>query len=37
MKEDTRFYALLERLFKEIDQESIQAEVKALRAAKPAL
>lgn len=37
MKDDTRFYALLERLFKEIDQESIQAEVKALRAAKPEL
>jgi hypothetical protein len=33
--EDGRFYGLLERLFKEIDQESIQAEVKALRAAKP--
>ena len=35
MKEDGRFYAILERLFKEIDQESIQAEVEALRAAKP--
>ena len=33
--EDGRFYGLLERLFKEIDQESIQAEVKALREAKP--
>jgi uncharacterized membrane protein YcjF (UPF0283 family) len=32
---DGRFYALLERLFKEIDQESIEAEVKALRKAKP--
>jgi hypothetical protein len=37
MKEDTRFYALLERLFKEIDQDSIQSEVDALRAAKPEL
>lgn len=35
--EDSRFYTLLERLFKEIDQESIQAEVTALRAAKPDL
>lgn len=35
--EDSRFYTLLERLFKEIDQESIQAEVDALRAAKPDL
>ena len=33
--EDGRFYALLERLFKEIDQDSIDAEVKALRKAKP--
>jgi uncharacterized membrane protein YcjF (UPF0283 family) len=37
MTEDSRFYALLERLFKEIDQDSIQAEVEALRAAKPEL
>jgi hypothetical protein len=37
MKEDGRFYALLERLFKEIDQDSIQSEVGALRAAKPEL
>lgn len=37
MTEDTKFYALLERLFKEIDQDSIQAEVEALRAAKPEL
>ena len=37
MKEDTRFYRLLERLFKEIDQESIQSEVEALREAKPEL
>lgn len=35
--EDGRFYDLLERLFKEIDQESIQAEVAALRVAKPEL
>jgi hypothetical protein len=35
--EDGRFYDLLQRLFQEIDQESIQAEVKALVAAKPAL
>ena len=34
-KDDGRFYALLERLFKEIDQESIQAEVEALKKAKP--
>src|SRR5688500_1144642 len=33
--QDSRFYQLLERLFKEIDQESIEAEVKALRKAKP--
>ena len=31
----SRFYDLLEKLFKEIDQESIQAEVAALRKAKP--
>jgi hypothetical protein len=37
MTEDSRYYALLERLFKEIDQDSIQAEVDALRAAKPQL
>src|SRR5688500_627277 len=37
INEDGRFYALLERLFKEIDQESIEAEVKALRKAKPEL
>ena len=36
-EENSRYYALLERLFKEIDQESIQAEVAALRAAKPQL
>ena len=30
-----RFYDLLEKLFKEIDQQSIEAEVIALRAAKP--
>ncbi len=35
--EDSRFYTILERLFKEIDQESIHAEVDALRAAKPEL
>jgi uncharacterized membrane protein YcjF (UPF0283 family) len=35
--EDSRSYALLERLFKEIDQDSIEAEVKALREAKPNL
>lgn len=35
--QDSRFYRLLERLFKEIDQESIQAEVDALRTAKPNL
>jgi len=35
--EDSRFYGLLEKLFKEIDQESIQAEVDALRSAKPEL
>ena len=32
---DSRFYDLLERLFKEIDQESIEAEIQALRKAKP--
>lgn len=37
MKEDSKHYALLERLFKEIDQESIQAEVAALREAKAEL
>lgn len=37
MKEDTKHYDLLERLFKEIDQESIHAEVAALREAKPEL
>ena len=35
--EDSRFYGLLEKLFKEIDQDSIQAEVDALRSAKPDL
>ena len=35
IEENSRYYALLERLFKEIDQESIRAEVEALRAAKP--
>ena len=35
--EDGRFYDLLEKLFTEIDQDSIQAEVAALRAAKPKL
>lgn len=33
--EDGRFYSLLEKLFKEIDQESIEAEVHALLEAKP--
>jgi hypothetical protein len=33
--DEGRFYDLLERLFKEIDQESIQAEVRALKEAKP--
>lgn len=37
MTEDSRYYALLERLFKEIDQDSIRAEVEALRVAKPQL
>lgn len=32
-----RFYALLENLFKEIDQEKIQAEVVSLKAANPKL
>lgn len=35
--EDPKYIALLERLFKEIDQDSIQAEVQALREAKPDL
>lgn len=35
--EDSRFYTILERLFKEIDQESIQSEMTALRSAKPEL
>ncbi len=35
--EEGRFYELLEKLFKEIDQDSIQSEVKALRKAKPEL
>lgn len=34
---DGRFYELLEKLFKEIDQEAIQAEVAALREKKPEL
>jgi hypothetical protein len=34
-EEDGRFYNLLEKLFKEIDQDSIKAEVEALRKAKP--
>lgn len=33
--DDGRFYNLLEKLFKEIDQDSIQAEVEALKKAKP--
>ncbi|HEX7150251.1 MAG TPA: hypothetical protein VF618_02100 [Thermoanaerobaculia bacterium] len=33
--EDGRFYRLLETLFKEIDQDSIHAEVAKLRASKP--
>ena len=38
MPEDSsRFYDLLQKLFKEIDQESIQSEVLALRKAKPQL
>jgi hypothetical protein len=36
-KGDGHFYKLLEKLFKEIDQDSIQAEVAALREAKPEL
>jgi uncharacterized membrane protein YcjF (UPF0283 family) len=32
---DSRFHSLLEKLFKEIDQESIEAEVHALQKAKP--
>jgi hypothetical protein len=35
--DSSRFYDLLEKLFKEIDQESIQAEIIALRKAKPQL
>lgn len=35
--EDGRFYDLLEKLFKEIDQDSIQAGVEALKKAKPEL
>ena len=35
--EDGRFYDLLERLFSEIDQDAIHAEIVALRAAKPNL
>lgn len=35
VKDEGRFYDLLERLFKEIDQEQVQAEVNALREAKP--
>lgn len=35
LDQDGRFYNLLQRLFKEIDQESIQAEVAALKRAKP--
>lgn len=35
--EDGRFYDLLERLFSEIDQDAIQAEIAALRATKPDL
>jgi hypothetical protein len=33
--DESRFYTLLQNLFKEIDQQSIEAEVIALRAAKP--
>lgn len=36
-KKEGRFYELIEKLFKEIDQDSIQAEVTALRKAKPDL
>ncbi len=35
--DDSRFYNLIEKLFKEIDQESIRAEVIALQMAKPGL
>ena len=35
--DDGRFYALIEKLFKEIDQDSIQAEVAALKKTKPNL
>jgi len=35
VRDEGRFYDLLERLFKEIDQEQVQAEVNALREAKP--
>jgi hypothetical protein len=35
--DDGRFYALIEKLFKEIDQDSIHAEVAALKKAKPNL
>ena len=35
MSEDGRFYDLLEKLFKEIDQDLIHAEVQALREARP--
>jgi hypothetical protein len=35
--EDGRFYSLIEKLFKEIDQDSIHAEVAALKKAKPNL
>ena len=37
VEESSRYYDLLEKLFKEIDQEAIQAEVIALRKAKPNL
>ena len=35
--DESRFYDLMEKLFKEIDQEAIRAEVEALREAKPEL
>ena len=35
MSEDGRFYDLLEKLFKEIDQDLIHAEVRALQEARP--
>lgn len=35
--DDSRFYALIEKLFKEIDQDAIAAEVAALQKAKPKL